>query len=320
MTRWLLLLVLLVPSSAAAQDGPSDEPEPAEVSDTSAIYTATGAPAGLAEVVAAARQADAVLFGEQHDDAAAHALQRRLLQALVEQTGRPVILSLEMFERDVQPVLDEYLAGLVRERDLLAAARPWGNYADAYRPLVEYAKAEGRPVVAANAPGRYVSLVGRAGPEALLQLPETARAWLPPLPVAPPSERLAAKFTGWMEAMAAAHGGGHGGGHGGDSTGAVHGNAVDMDHLLAAQNLRDATMGHAIAETLKENPGALVLHLNGTFHSEGALGVPEHLLRYAPGTRVLTLTAKPGDPSLALDPERFDGGDGFRVVTRPGQD
>lgn len=33
-------------------------------------------------------------------------------------TGRPVALSLEMFERDVQGVLDEYLSGSITERDL----------------------------------------------------------------------------------------------------------------------------------------------------------------------------------------------------------
>ena len=32
--------------------------------------------------------------------------------------GRPLTLSLEMFERDVQGVMDEYLAGSITERDL----------------------------------------------------------------------------------------------------------------------------------------------------------------------------------------------------------
>jgi uncharacterized iron-regulated protein len=61
-------------------------------------------------------------------------------------------------------------------------------------------------------------------------------------------------------------------------------------YLLDAQNLRDATMAYAIAEHLKRTPGAFVLHVNGRFHSEERLGVPEHLLRYRPGTRVLVVT------------------------------
>lgn len=31
---------------------------------------------------------------------------------------RPVALSLEMFERDVQGIMDEYLSGAITERDL----------------------------------------------------------------------------------------------------------------------------------------------------------------------------------------------------------
>ena len=35
--------------------------------------------------------------------------------------GRQLTLSLEMFERDVQGVMDEYLAGSITERDLRQA-------------------------------------------------------------------------------------------------------------------------------------------------------------------------------------------------------
>src|SRR5690349_22509367 len=50
----------------------------------------------------------------------------------------------EMFERDVQPALDAYLAGRLSEKDFRAQSRPWGNYDTAYRPLIERAKAEDR--------------------------------------------------------------------------------------------------------------------------------------------------------------------------------
>jgi hypothetical protein len=41
---------------------------------------------------------------------------------------RRLVLSLEMFERDVQPVLDEYLAGSATLADLMRDARPWPNH------------------------------------------------------------------------------------------------------------------------------------------------------------------------------------------------
>jgi hypothetical protein len=60
------------------------------------------------------------------------------------------------------------------------------------------------------------------------------------------------------------------------------------------------------------------VHLNGTFHSEGGLGVPEHLLRYRPDTRVLVVTMRPHDAFPALDASAFRGTDGgFFVVVDP---
>src|SRR5947207_946296 len=68
-----------------------------------------------------------VLFvGEHHDDPIAHHLELVLLKRAAEQASRtirppgssprPVALALEMFERDVQDVLDEYLGGLIAEQ------------------------------------------------------------------------------------------------------------------------------------------------------------------------------------------------------------
>ena len=315
MKRLPLLAALLVAPMArpaAAQAHPAPEADPTASSRVAAdpadrppadtlrfaVYTGAGAPADLDAVVAAMAGADVVFLGELHTDPTAHRLQRRLLEAAHRRYGadRPVALALEMFERDVQLVLDEYLAGLIRERDFLAAARPWGRYADDYRPAVEYAKAHGLPVVAANAPGRYVSRVGREGAGGLAALPGPARAFLPPLPVAPPSDTLAVRFEATMADMMAAHG--------------AHGPSVD--DLLAAQNLRDATMAFALAEHLAGHPGALVVHLNGSFHSEGGRGIPEHLARYAPGTRVLVVTLR---PSEALAEAPAPGADDFIVLT-----
>jgi uncharacterized iron-regulated protein len=71
--------------------------------------------------------------------------------------------SLEMFERDVQIVLDEYVKDLITEKKFLDDSRPWNNYKTDYRPLVEYAKQNKLPVIAANAPRRYINMVSRGG-------------------------------------------------------------------------------------------------------------------------------------------------------------
>ena len=274
MTRALPLLAALAAVLPATAASAQPDSLAAPTSRFAAAWVG-GERADLGAVADRMAEADVVFLGERHDDAAAHAVQRWLLQVAHERAGRDVVLGLEMFEHDVQPVLDEYVAGLAEERDLLDAARPWPNYASDYRPLVEYARAHGIAVVATNAPARHVRLVAREGAGALARLPAASRVGYPPDSLwAGPSPALAAKFA---EAM------GDVSGHGGPG----------MDGMLAAQNLRDLTMAWRIAEAVRQRPGALLLHVNGSFHSAGGLGIPEHLARLVPGLRVLVVTMEP---------------------------
>ena len=261
------------------------------------IYKPDGQPATLDDIVAALARVEVVFIGESHDDPGAHALQRDLLQAAYARYGastaaekRQIVLSLEMFERDVQLVLDEYLAGLIPESQFLACSRPWNNYQHDYRPLVEFAKAHHLPVIAANPPRRYVNLVGREGRDALKKLSQPARALLPPLPYGVASADYESKFRRVMSRMHSPEGG--------DGERQM----ANLSRLLDAQSLWDAGMAHAIAEALAQVPRALVVHLNGRFHSEEGLGIPEHLAAYRKGTRMLIVTVV----ADADDPETFD--------------
>ena len=82
-----------------------------------------------------------------------------------------ITLALEMFERDVQPALDEYAAGNMAEEQFLKASRPWPRYATDYRPLVEFAKRAGWPIVASNVPRRLAAFVAKEGFATLDALP-----------------------------------------------------------------------------------------------------------------------------------------------------
>src|SRR5688572_23147027 len=74
------------------------------------IYDGKGNPADLSRILEAVGKTDVVFLGELHDDTVAHALQFEIFKQATEKYGaqRSVALSLEMFERDVQIVLDEY--------------------------------------------------------------------------------------------------------------------------------------------------------------------------------------------------------------------
>jgi uncharacterized iron-regulated protein len=250
------------------------------------VHRPDGTAATLSDIIKAMADADAVLLGETHDDPVAHHLEAELLRLAYAAYApqRPLALSLEMFERDVQTALDEYLNDQITEDHFLKSARPWRNYADDYKPLVEFAKTHRLPVIAANAPRRYVNRVSRLGPAALADLSRTAQAWLPPLPYAEASFAYAKKFKSFMR-----------------QTGQAQITAAKtpeeeqqaqarLTRTLAAQSLWDASMAHALAEMLKARKRALVLHVNGRFHSEERMGIPEHLARYRKAARVLTVT------------------------------
>lgn len=273
-------------------------------------FTGFGEAVSLYHPFPAMGEADVVFLGEHHDDPVAHQLQERILRELHRAVGgeRPVILSLEMFEGDVQDVLDEYLAGLITEEHFLRAARPWPNYPGDYRPLVEYAREHGIPVVAANPPRRYVNRVAREGPESLADLPPSALRFLPPLPLHPPSEAYIREWNALMSRPAEGPAGGTAGtdGHPREPAPAhppEPRDDADVPRTLWAQTLWDAGMAHAIAGALERHPGALVIHLAGSFHVENGTGIPEHLQRYRPGTRSVTVVFRPVD-----DVERFDPG------------
>lgn len=296
------LALISLPLRALPQTAPQAAPP---VSGNYKIYDATGQPATLDQVVAAMTANDAVFVGEIHNDPTAHQLELQLLQSLHarlagepdRRNARALVLSLEMFERDVQPVLNEYLAGLIQERHFLAASRPWSNYQTDYRPLIEFARTHELPVVAANAPERYVNRVGRMGRESLTPLTPLALTWLAPLPYGAASTAYAAKFNALMS----------GGGMG------PHGNP----YLLDAQALRDATMAYSIAEELKRQKHALVLHVNGGFHSEGRLGTPEQLHALRPQTRMLVLSILPAQTDGSTDAKQLAGRGDFVFVTEP---
>ncbi len=346
------LLLAALPLLARAQhggragDGQAAAPPPLP-DDAYRVYAADGTPATLDDVVAAMDTAAVVLVGERHDDPTAHAVQDRLLRRAfaryaaadsAARAPRPLALSMEMFERDVQAVVDEYLAGLISERHFTTDARAWSNYGD-YRPLVAFAKAHGVPVLAANAPRRYVNRVGRMGRAGLDGLPMHARSWLPPQPYPGPTEAYRAKWNDLMMASmpAGPHGSSSDAGEaqappdaGRDEDGeetpdegetpdadaaSPHGGGMTMGTMLQAQALWDATMAYTIAEHLLRAPDALVIHLTGGFHMTRDTGTPDALRHYRPSLAQLTVATEPVADVTAFDADAHTGLGDFVILT-----
>lgn len=247
-------------------------------------------------------QADLVFLGEQHNDPRTHQLQAAVLEGVARRRSGPIVLALEMFERDVQGTLDGYLAGTVPESTFLATSRPWPNYPTDYRPMVEFAKANRWPVVAGNVPRRYASQVARRGLAAVDSLPPAERAFVA-RDLACPRDAYWERFKGVM----------------GDMSG--HGTPMSAEQVEAmvwrtyeAQCIKDETMGEAVAAAHLA-AGALVIHANGSFHSDYRLGTVDRAQRRAPKARTMVVSFVPvADLDAALTRDQRKLGD-FVVFT-----
>lgn len=242
----------------------------------------------LAEVA----QGDMVFLGEQHDDPGTHRLERAALEGIGRRRAN-VVLSLEMFERDAQAKLDDYLAGRTDESDFLKTSRPWPKYATDYRPLVEFAKAKGWPVIAANVPRRLASLVGRKGLVGVDSLPAADRAFIA-AQLDCPQDKYYERFKTTM----------------GDMTG--HGQKITKEEASAmvrrfydAQCVKDETMGEAIANARAKYPDAVIVHVNGAFHSDFSMGTVDRAERRLPSARSAVLSFVPV--------ENLDSADGKKI-------
>lgn len=290
------------------------------------IYDAAGSPASFEAMIKAAAKVNAVFVGESHNDPLAHFLEAEILKAFHREyrsdgTRCTVILSLEMFERDVQTVLDEYLSGLITEMHFMNDTRIWGNYPSDYRPLIEFARENSIPVLAANAPRRYVNRVSRLGPQALADLSPAAKKWLPPLPCRPPSPAYRKKLENLREKESMPHI--KKGDRGDRETGLSEVKQKMLSKIRSetvyfaeAQSLWDAAMAFSVAEALNRHPDALVLNINGRFHSEQKMGIPEHLLHYRPGTDFLTVTVLSENCFPNFD-KAFENFGDFIIITDP---
>lgn len=261
------------------------------------VFNSQGRVSSFNEIVSAARKTDVVFLGENHDDKIAHSLQFEFLQSVFEKFGkqRKIALSLEMFERDVQIIIDEYLQNSITEKKFLDDSRPWNNYKTDYRPLVEFAKQNMLSVIAANAPRRYVNMVSRNGRDSLKQLSPAAANWFAPLPFGEASKEYKEKFNRLM-------GGDAGGNHG-------------LLKILDSQTLWDATMAFSIAEHLKKQKNALVVHLNGSFHTENRLGTAEQLIKYQPHAKFLVVTMRYEDDFRNFDKLKHENLGDFVILT-----
>lgn len=278
-----VLCLLLV--GCASKQGPLVERAAAPLAEEQArkvrIVDGQGVPRTWQDLVHAAAQADAVLVGENHGHplglASAAALWEDLLAA------RPQsVLAMEFLERDEQPRVDDCIAGIT-DVDGMATAlrRDEQGLPGPHRRMISLSRERGRPVIAANAPRRYVRLARSQGYDRLRTLTDEQRR-LFRIPDSLPDGPYRAAFDDVMNANA-----GITADQLADPAFAAERRAV-LDATFRSQSMWDWTMAESVARGLDR--GHPVLLVVGRFHVDHDGGLTQALRAQRPGVRTLTVS------------------------------
>jgi len=245
--------------------------------------SAHGAFSDFEAMAAQLSTADVVFVGEQHDDPNTHRLELAVLEALSRRVPR-LVVSLEMFERDVQEPLDHFGMGHMAEDEFLKVSRPWPRYATDYKPLVDLAVAREWPLVAANVPRAIASEVSKGGLDVLKDMTAADRKLFAAELQCPTNDEYFKRFG---EAM---------GSHPAPDAAGDEARRT-MERYYFAQCVKDETMAESIAQASSAartgTSKTVVVHFNGAFHSDFSQGTAARVKRRLPDAKVVVISVKP---------------------------
>lgn len=210
---------------------------------------------------------DVVFIGEHHNNSINHWLQLRITKALFDQKNGQLTLGAEMFERDNQTQLNDYLSGKLDEKVLKDSMRLWQNFTTDYKPLVDFAKDKKLKFIATNIPRRYASIVAKKGLDSLNTVTKKEKSWMMKLPV-----EVTLDTPGYpeMKEMMGDHAG------------------PNAMNFVSAQAVKDATMAESIFKNLEK--GKLFIHYNGDYHSKQYGGTVWYLKKLNPELKIAVIS------------------------------
>lgn len=230
------------------------------------IYNEKGKSIHFGKMIKHLEKYDVVLFGEYHNNSIVHWLELKTTQALYDKIGNKLILGAEMFERDNQSAINQYLSGESDHKTLEKDARLWKNHNTDYKPLLDFAKDHKLAMVATNVPRRFASEVAKKGQDSLVLSNEDI-PWVVKLPY-----KVTLETPGYVEMKKMM----------GDHAGSKAMNFV------AAQAIKDATMAESILAYWQ--PGRLFLHYHGDFHSKEFGGIYWYLKDANPNLKIAVIS------------------------------
>jgi uncharacterized iron-regulated protein len=204
-----------------------------------------------------------VYLGETHDQQSDHQQQLAIIQVLFKANPK-LAIGMEMFQRQMQPLLDRYVAGQITAAELRAQTdfdQSWGYPWDYYAPILEFAKTNHFPLVALNTPSAISRKAARQGWASLT--PEELK-YIPPLTAI---DRTNTKYQQMILASYQQH------------AGIVSIASKSFDRFYTAQLLWDETMAESTANFVRQHPDHQMIVLAGRSHIIYGYGIPDRVLR-----------------------------------------
>ncbi|MBO9998802.1 MAG: ChaN family lipoprotein [Cyanobacteria bacterium SID2] len=231
-------------------------------------------------------QADIIYLGETHDRVDHHITQLEILRSLYAENPN-LAIGMEMFQRPYQEAIDRYLTGDITEAELLEQTEyetRWGFPWELYAPILDFAKTNGIPVIALNAPSEALRQVAIGGFD---NISADYRDFVPPIEDLRTDNEF---YRQWLKEIFDRHHQGHGSSDG-------------FDRFFEAQVLWDETMADRIAQFLIQNPDTQMVVLAGQGHIIYGDGIPDRVDRRIPNLHHALVLFDP-DSDLPSTPER----------------
>ena len=285
-----------------------------------AFNTATGQESPWDSLIQAVQGADVIVVGEQHDNATAHELERRLTAALLRGFPNSAI-AMEMLERNEQVFVDLYLDDRIQAETLvkITDSANWGGGKDTwdswYQPIVDCVKEhrdQGAALKAANCPRAFVKLARLEGFDLLAAL-EGCPSKLVTVPdpdvndlsyhdrfvevmtkaSAPHSAKASKKTKRPKKAMPAKK----------PPSGMAPPMTLDPEAFFRAQQTWDASMAHSVLEAKEAHPKVMLFV--GEFHMAYAGGLIRRIQHGNPDLDLVSISLLRSD-DLELKPKDRD--------------
>lgn len=245
--------------------------------------------ADLERVIEGTKDKRIIYIGERHDRFSHHMSQLNMIKGLYRLNKR-LAIGMEAFQRPFQRHIDDYIKGRIDERRFLKDTeyfKRWGLDYNLYKPIIDFAKENGIPIVALNIDGKITSKVSKSG---LDSLTEEERMSLPAemdFSDEDYRERLREVFK--------------------EHPNSRQGN---FDFFLQAQIVWDETMAESIDGFLKEHPDYQIVVLAGSEHVKYGSGIPKRAFRRNGYPYSIILNDEDPDKNIGdyvLYPEEIEG-------------